>query len=279
MDFDQIFLIYILPALVVAGIAGILAFLLAFLGQKMAVQRDPRIDDVARNLSGANCGGCGYAGCDAFAEALVKGEADISACNATPKENKQNIARILDIKVEDGEKTVAVVHCNGGNKCKNKFDYQGYGNCLSAQLLAGGNKACEVGCMGLGSCMDACPYDAINVDENTAVATVDKDLCRSCGICISACPKKLISRIPYKAVVYVACSNLCKGKEVMGVCANGCIGCGKCAKNCPSNAISLTNNLACIDYTKCVGCGNCVELCPRHCILYFHEGVGGGHEE
>ncbi len=265
----NVFMQYIFPALLFGAIAGVLAFFLAFLGNKMAVERDARIDDVKRHLAGANCGGCGYAGCDAFAEALVKGEVSINKCNATDKQGKENIGKILGLTIEESQKTVAVVHCNGGNAALNKYDYQGYGDCVSAELLAGGNKACEVGCMGLGSCVDACKYGAISIDKDTAVSKVDYRHCASCGACVSACPKQLISRIPADAAVYVACSNLCRGKEVMGVCKNGCIGCGKCERNCPSGAIKLSNNLAVIDYSKCIKCGNCIELCPRHCIKHF----------
>lgn len=266
-----VFTKFILPAIIIAAISGVLAFFLAFLGQKMAVERDARIDDVKRHLSGANCGGCGYAGCDAFAEALVKGETTLDKCNATSKQGKENIGKILNLSVADSKKTVAVVHCNGGNACKNKFDYQGYGDCQSAELLAGGNKACEVGCMGLGSCVEECKYNAITVDKDKAVAKVDYKHCTSCGACVSACPKKLISRIPADAAVYVACSNLCRGKEVMGVCEKGCIGCGRCEKNCPTGAIKLSNNLAVIDYDLCIKCGNCIDVCPRKCILPFPE--------
>ena len=262
---------YILPALIISAIAGVLAFFLAFLGNKLAVERDARIDDVKRHLSGANCGGCGYAGCDAFAEALVKGETTLGACNATDKQGKENIAKILSLTVEESKKTVAVVHCNGGHACRDKYSYQGYGDCISAEILAGGNKSCEVGCMGLGSCSEACKYGAISVDKDRGVAKVDYEHCTSCGACLSACPKKLISRIPADAAVYVACSNFHRGKEVMNVCDKGCIGCGKCERLCPSGAIKLSNNLAVIDYDKCTKCGNCVEVCPRHCIHYFRE--------
>lgn len=266
-----IFVKFVLPAIIIAAIAAVLAFCLSYLGNKMAVERDARIDDVARHLSGANCGGCGYPGCDAFAQALVRGETTISKCNATSQQGKENIAKILNLTVEASKKTVAVVHCNGGNLCENKFDYQGYGDCISAEILAGGNKACEMGCMGLGSCVSACKYNAISVNKDTAVAKVDYSLCTSCGVCVSTCPKKLISRIPVDAAVYVACSNLCRGKEVIGVCKNGCIACGRCEKNCPTQAIRLSNNLAVIDYDKCIKCGNCVEVCPRKCIHHFPE--------
>lgn len=268
----EIFLTFIVPGLIVGGVAGVFAFFLAYLGEKLKTERDPKIDDVVRQLAGVNCGGCGYAGCDAFAEALVKGEAKLSACNPTSNDNKKNITQILGKSEESSKQTVAVVHCNGGNKCLNKYDYQGFGDCQSAELLAGGNKACYVGCMGLGSCTEACKYSAISVDKDTAVSYVNSSLCVSCGACVSTCPKKIISRIPIDAKVYVACSNTFRGKEVTSICEKGCIACGLCEKNCPTFAISLSNNLAVIDYEKCIGCGKCKDVCPRKCILPFEIG-------
>lgn len=268
----QIFMTFILPILILTFIAGILAFFLAFLGEKMTVIRDPKIDDVVRNLAGINCGMCGFAGCDAFAEALVKGKAEITQCNPTSAVNKENISKILGMSETKSKDSVAIVHCAGGNKCRNKYDYQGFGDCQSAEVLAGGNKACYIGCMGLGSCADACKYDAISVNKDTAVAGVDSANCVSCGACVAACPKKIISRIPKDAKVYVACSNTGKGKEISAICEKGCIACGLCSKNCPTEAISLNNNLAIIDYDKCIACGKCIEICPRNCILPFSYG-------
>lgn len=263
------FMTYILPILTVGVMAALFAFCLSFLGEKLGVDRDARIDEIERNLAGANCGGCGYPGCSAFAEALFKGEAKVDQCNPTGAVNKSNIARILGMSEEKSKETVAVVHCIGGNKCRNKFSYQGYGDCESAHLLAGGNKACEVGCMGFGSCEEVCKYDAVTVDKDNGFAVVDPRKCISCGACLVQCPKKVIGRIPKDAKVYVACSNTHRGKEVTSVCERGCIGCGLCQRNCPTGAIALDNNLAVIDYDKCSGCGKCAEVCPRKCILPF----------
>jgi len=233
------------------------------------VKEDPRIKEVEKQLAGANCGACGYSGCAGFAKALVEGSASLDGCRQTKKENLIEISNILGISMEgSAEPTVAVVACNGGNKCRDKYDYQGYGNCVSQNILAGGRKACEVGCMGSGSCVDACPYMAIQCFDG--YAHIDPDLCRSCGICIQTCPKHLIKRVPQSAKVYVACSTECRGKDVMTKCDAGCISCGKCQRNCPSDAIHLVNNVPIIDYSKCTNCGTCLEGCPRHCIKYVH---------
>lgn len=263
----EIFLSIIVPILIISAFAAIFAFSLSYLGDRLAVERDPKIDEIASNLSGANCGGCGYAGCSQFAEALFKGEADISRCNPTPPENKKKIAAILGVSANTGEQTVAVVHCAGGNRAADKYDYQGYGDCKSVQLLAGGTKMCEFGCMGFCSCVSACPSHAVAICKDTGASKTNAENCTSCGSCIKACPKGLISRIPKSAKVYVACSNKQKGKDVTAVCKVGCIACGKCARGCPQSAITIEDNLAVIDYKKCVGCMKCVSECPRKCIL------------
>ena len=188
----------------------------------------------------------------------------LSDCKATPAANKEKIAEILG-GGEVGEDTVAVVHCNGGNNCYDKYDYQGYGNCASCELIAGGVKACPVGCIGKKTCADLCPHYAIDVGDG-GYAAVDKEKCVSCGVCIDNCPKHIIGRIPKSAKVYIACSNHGKGKEVMELCKHGCIGCGICAKNCPEGAIAMKDGLPEIDYKKCTGCLTCVAKCPRHCI-------------
>ena len=187
-----------------------------------------------------------------------------SNCRATPTANKEKIAEILG-GGEIEEETVAVVHCNGGHACYNKYDYQGYGDCAACELIAGGIKACPVGCIGKKTCAGVCPYGAITVKDG-GYAVVDKEKCTSCGVCIADCPKKIISRIPKSAKVYIACSNHGKGKDVMELCQHGCIGCGICAKNCPQGAIEMKNGLPEIDYSKCIGCLVCVEKCPRKCI-------------
>lgn len=252
-------------AIVLLGLALVFSLLLAILGKKLAVKQDPKIEKVQAKLSGANCGACGYAGCAAFAKAVVEGKAEISACSATSMENKAEIADILGVET-DLEETKVVVCCNGGNKAKDKYDYMGYGDCRSMSLLGGGRKLCDWGCLGMGSCTDVCPTHAIEVGED-GYAIINQEACIGCGKCIDICPKNLIKRIPAKAEVYINCSSCEKGKDVRSKCTSGCIGCGLCVKNCPENAISLVDNLAVIDYSKCTGCKTCVAKCPTKCIF------------
>lgn len=251
------------------GVALLMGVLIVVISLFCQIKEDPRIEEVSKLLAGSNCGACGYAGCADFAKALVAGEATVDKCSQTTKGNSIEISNILGISYSGAaEPTIAVVSCSGGSKCRDKYAYQGYGNCVSQNMLAGGRKACEVGCMGSGSCTDVCPYMAIQCYDG--YAHVDPDLCRSCGLCIQTCPKNLIKRVPVSARVYVACSSQCRGKDVMNQCTAGCIACGKCERNCPTGAIHLVNNVPIIDYSKCSNCGKCLEDCPRHCIKYVH---------
>lgn len=253
-----------IPALILLVLAMVFAVALAYLGKKLAVSRDERIDKVRDCLSGANCGACGYAGCDGFATALVEGKAELSSCNATAKEKKEEIANILGL-TDTGEATKVVVCCRGGQDAKDKYDYVGYGDCRSMELLSGGRKQCAWGCLGMGSCVNECQHHAITVNQK-GYSEVSENKCISCGRCIAACPKKIIKRIPASATYYVACSNHQKGKEVRELCTKGCIACGICVKQCEVGAITIVDNLATIDYAKCVNCGKCAAKCPQHCI-------------
>lgn len=252
--------------LVLLVLALVFGITLAVLGKKFAVAEDERVSQVRDKLSGANCGGCGYAGCDAFAKAVVEGKADINACSATSAENKKLIADIMGQSI-DAQETIIVVACRGGKNAADKYEYMGYGNCQSMELLGGGRKQCKWGCLGMGSCVDACPYMAIQVGQD-GYAVVNREKCVKCGRCVSICPKGIVKRVPATAKYYVACSNCLRGgKEVRALCSVGCIGCGLCARVCPQGAITLQNNLAVIDYDKCTGCGLCAQKCPSKCIL------------
>ncbi len=251
------------------GVSLVLGILIMVISKVCTVKEDPRVKEVTEHLAGANCGACGYAGCSGFAQALVDGNAKLDSCGQTTAENKIEISNILGVAVDGNtEPTVAVVACSGGNKCNDKYDYQGYGNCINQNMLAGGRKACQAGCMGSGSCVDACPYLCIECYDG--YAHVDPDLCRSCGLCIQTCPKKLIKRVPKSAKIYVACSTECRGRDVMNQCQAGCISCGKCERTCPNGAIHLVNNVPIVDYAKCTGCELCLNACPRHCIKHLH---------
>lgn len=254
--------------LILAVLALLFTVLILVISKYCAVNEDPKIAEVSENLSGANCGGCGFAGCSDFAKALVEGRADISSCSATSKENKAKIGEILGVIVNETIPMVAVVKCAGTNDVAGKkFDYVGNSGCDKKVSYFGGDKLCEYGCLGDGTCALKCVNGAILTDNG--IAKIDKSLCGGCGSCVNACPKHVIELIPKTASVYVACSSKCKGKDVMSACKVGCIGCSLCAKNCPENAITMVDNLPVIDYLKCTGCKTCVLKCPKKVIKEF----------
>ena len=254
---------------IVLGILAVLSIvftlLILLVGKVCKVEEDERIAKVQENLSGANCGGCGFAGCADFAKALVEGRAEMNACASTSKDGKAKIGEILGVAVCDSIPMVAVVKCSGDNETANKmFEYVGNYSCEAKNSAFNGDKTCNFACLSGGSCSLVCTAEAITTKNG--VAKIDKRLGGGCSACVKACPKKIIELVPRSASVFVACSSKCKGKEVLTACKVGCIGCGLCVKNCPENAISLIDNLAVIDYSKCSGCKTCVAKCPRKII-------------
>ncbi|MBQ8426716.1 MAG: RnfABCDGE type electron transport complex subunit B [Clostridia bacterium] len=249
---------------IVAVIAVIFAVLIVLVSKLCFVQEDEKATAVSEHLAGANCGGCGFAGCSDFAKALAEGKANINDCGATSSESKEEIAKILGVPYSATAKTFAVVKCAGGKNSVNKFEYVGNYGCTNEISFVGGSKLCSEGCLGGGTCVASCTEGGIKIADGVAI--IDKALCKSCGACVVKCPKNIIELIPAKSRVYVACSTSCRGKDVMNACKVGCIGCGLCAKNCTQGAITMVNNLPVIDYDKCSGCKVCVSKCPRKCI-------------
>lgn len=253
----------VIIAAAVVGILGLfIGLFLGFFAEKFKVPVDEKEVAVRDLLPGNNCGGCGFAGCDALAKAIAAGEADVNACPVGGENVGKQIAEVMGVTAGDTEKQVAFVKCAGNcEKAKSQYEYSGVEDCIMATSVPGqGPKACSFGCTGFGSCVKACPFDAIHVVNGIAV--VDKEKCKACSKCIAACPKHLIELVPYSQEHLVQCSSHDKGKDVKAVCATGCIGCGICAKNCPSEAVTVDGNVAHIDPEKCTNCGICAEKCP-----------------
>ncbi|MEG1509181.1 MAG: RnfABCDGE type electron transport complex subunit B [Clostridia bacterium] len=255
---------YIWPIIILFVIAFGFSALIVVMDKKFAVKVDKKEEDTKNLLAGANCGACGYAGCSAFAKALVEGKAKVSECSVTSAENKQAIANLLGVE-NDSEKTKLVVACTGGIYCEDKYAYAGYKDCIDAVFVSNGKKECSYGCMGLGSCANVCPVGAIKVTTK-GYAEIDQSKCIACGLCSNTCPKYVIKRIPAKAKYYIACNSHDFGKAVKDICSNGCIGCGMCEKVCPEKAITMDNKLPVINYDLCKSCGKCAEKCPTKCI-------------
>lgn len=251
----------------VGGVGVFIGIFLGFFGNFFKVESDPREDAIIEVLPGNNCGGCGYPGCSGLAAAIVKGEAPVNGCPVGGQKVGALVAEIMGVDSQETVREVAFVKCNGTcDKTKIKYDYTGIESCkMMAFVPDGGAKACAYGCLGYGSCVDACDFDAIHIVNGIAV--VNPDNCKACGKCIKECPKGLIELIPYTAVHKVACNSKDKGPVVMKVCENGCIGCGLCVKFCEQGAITVTDNVAHIDYSKCTGCGICKEKCRRNIII------------
>jgi len=257
----------IMAAAVIGGVGLFVAIFLGVAGNVFAVEIDEKEEAVREALPGANCGGCGYSGCAALAAAIAKGEAPASACVAGGQDVADKIAAIMGTSSEQLDRKVAFVRCSGtcGNTNAN-FDYSGPSGCLEASNAPGGSgKSCRFGCMGFGDCVKACEFDAIHIVNG--IAKVDEEKCRDCGKCIAACPKGLITEIPYGRRPHMACSNKQKGKPVMDACKVGCISCQKCVRSCPVGAITMKDNVPVIDYSLCVDCEACTAECPRGCLV------------
>ncbi len=255
----------LIPVAVFAGLGVVLGIALAIASRIFAVKIDERIVQVTDALPGANCGGCGFSGCAALAEAIVKGEAKPSACNSCSAEGCRKIGEIMGIEVEASIPLHAHVLCSGNcHTAVYKYCYEGAADCIAAEKLGGGNKACPNGCIGLGTCVAACKYDAIHVVDGLAV--VDDSKCIGCGACATLCPKKIISMIPVSSKYCVECRSVENGATTRKHCAVGCISCRLCEKSCPVGAITVNDFVASIDQQKCIGCGKCAEKCVRKII-------------
>jgi len=265
-------MIYSLASLGAIGIAA--SVILYFVAQKFKVIEDPRIDEVEEALPAANCGGCGYAGCRAFAEALVKqgkeqSNLDGLNCPVGGNEGMARIAKILGLEVEEQDPLIAVVRCNGSHaNSPKKVTYEGATSCAFAHNLFSGEGGCPFGCLGLGDCVKSCNFDAIHINPETGLPVVN-DKCVACGACVDACPRDIIELRPKGKKdrrIFVSCVNKEKGGPAKKNCQVACIGCGKCVKICPFEAITLVDNLAYIDPVKCRLCRKCVPECPTDAI-------------
>ena len=252
--------------LAIGGLGAAFGILLSVASKKMAVKKDEKVVAVRENLPGANCGGCGFPGCDGFAEALAAGNAPLGGCAVMGQAAKKKVAEILGVEAGEAKPKAARIMCLGKNGCKDKFVYEGAEDCRAAVALAGGFRNCEFSCIGLGTCAKVCKFGAITMGDH-GIADIDLMKCTGCGTCVKACPKNTIEVMDLDIDIYPACRNSHRGIKVKEVCEVGCLSCGICAKSCPFDAITMVEGLPRVDYSKCRECHICVDKCPRNTIV------------
>lgn len=263
----------LLPTGIVAAIGLVCGLGLAIASKFFAVKEDERIELVRDVLPGANCGACGYAGCDDYAKAVCEGIAEGNCCVPGGANTLTGINKVMGTDAKAGERVVAIVACTGKNTVTAKrYEYAGLNTCKAANMLYGGGGKCQYGCIGFGDCLRGCPFGAISIENGVAV--INRSVCMGCGACRDTCPKSLIQLIPDDDSAFVTCSNKSKGNIALKVCEESCIGCKRCEKACESGAITVTDNLAFIDTVKCTNCGACIAVCPRKTISYISRQTG-----
>lgn len=258
----------VLIAVAVVVVIGLIAGVgLSVASVLLEVPKDEKAAKIREALPGANCGGCGYSGCDSYAEAVANKGTPTNLCAPGGADAANKIASIMGVEADEFVPLAAVVECGGTcDKTERAYNYRGIMSCAAKNTLFSGDKSCKYGCLGEGDCKKACPNGCISIVNG--VASVDRSSCIGCGKCVTACPKGIIELTPQKKEVYtVLCSNAQKGAEARKVCKAACIGCGICLKQCEYGAVTLSDNHARINAEICTGCGKCAEKCPQKCIV------------
>ncbi len=255
------------PVVSIGALGLTLGIGLGVASKKFAVEIDETESKINEVLPGANCGGCGYPGCGGLASAIAQGKEKANSCPVGGSSVAKKIADILGVVAEEIEKKTSYIKCNG--TCENaklKYEYSGLQDCRAISQTAGSSdKLCTYGCVGLGTCVRVCKFDALSIVNGIAV--VDKDKCTACSTCVNICPKNLIELVPIHSNIRVQCNSKDKGKDTKDNCNVGCIGCKRCEKTCKSDAIHVVDNIAKIDYTKCTNCKDCISVCSQKTII------------
>lgn len=263
-------ILYALAIMVVLGI--VFGIILSVADKKFAVTVDEKIEKIRNAVAGANCGACGYPGCDGFAAAVARGEAPIDGCTPGGKKTLDLIAEIMGMQAKETEPKVARLLCQGKHGVAGiRYEYTGFKSCQAASQFAGGPKLCQFSCLGLGDCVEVCKFGAMSLKDG--VVCIDEDKCTACGMCVKTCPRMALELQPKSASVLVRCQNKAMGKQAKDACVTACIGCKRCVKECKHDAIHVEDNFAKIDVDKCTRCGDCARVCPMKSIVILDENV------
>ncbi|MDR0929093.1 MAG: RnfABCDGE type electron transport complex subunit B [Oscillospiraceae bacterium] len=260
------FMPIVYAVLALGGLGLVFGLVLTVADKAFKVEVDERVPLIREALPGANCGACGYPGCDGLAQAIIDGKAPADACPVGGAKAAAAIAAVMGVTVADRPAMLATVLCQGETGVsKQRYDYVGYPSCAMASSMAGGPKQCPYACVGLGDCVKVCKFGALSVVDG--LARVDAEKCTACGMCASICPRKSIQLLPAGHPVRVLCQNDDKGVVSRDACQKSCIGCKQCVRACEAGAITVEHFFAKIDQSKCTKCGACKEKCPRGCII------------
>ncbi len=260
----------LIPIAILGSMGFIFAVGLAYASKKFAVEIDSRVAEAEEALAGVNCGSCGYPGCKGYAEAVIAEEVGITQCAPGGAETLRMLAGIMGIEVTDVISKVAVAQCRGGYEyAQSKFTYDGLHDCRAAQMVSAGFKACTYGCLSMGSCAKACPFNAIIISKD-GLPVVDEDKCTACGICVGACPRDIMTLVPMTQAVYLGCMNKDRGRGVKAICEIGCIACRLCVRRNPEGeeGIEMGENLPIINYEKLPSWPEANEVCPQDCFVF-----------
>jgi Na+-translocating ferredoxin:NAD+ oxidoreductase RNF subunit RnfB len=256
----------LIPTLVISALGLVFGLLLGYAGKKFAVEVDERLNEVRNLLPGANCSGCGYPSCDAFAAALNSGKADVTSCAVNKAENRKLLSALLGTEDVEIEPSSANVICQGElRNCPPRLSYEGLTTCAAAHKFVPGLKGCEQACLGLGDCVRVCAFGAIVIEDN--IAKIDPKKCTACGTCVKACPRSVIRLLPRGEKAAVLCRTTLPPRQARQICQTACIKCLICVKNCPEKAISEQNGQIVVDPHLCKGHGICAVKCPTKAIV------------
>jgi electron transport complex protein RnfB len=249
------------------GLGFLLSLVLAVAYAKLGIKLSQKEKQILDSLPGANCGACGFPGCEGYAQALIEEKADIGACPVGGKELVDELSKIMGVEGVEVEPKSAVVRCQGSmTHTYERFNYIGIKNCLGSDLMAKGYKSCVYGCLGFGDCVEVCKFGAIKIGKN-GLPVIDEKNCTGCGKCVEVCPRKIIELIPATQKIYVGCSSPLPVKLIKKSCKTGCISCRVCEKNCPYEAIKVKEGVARIHFERCENCGICIYKCPTHIVI------------